>query len=72
MPFSPRALLAVGMLVGVIASAPAQSTPAHDIVIKNATVMTASHGTIERGSVWVHQGKIAGVGATSQRARGCR
>ena len=33
-----------------------------DFVIKNATVMTASHGTIERGSVWVHQGKIAGVG----------
>jgi imidazolonepropionase-like amidohydrolase len=35
-----------------------------DIVIRNATVMTASHGTIPRGSVWVHQGKIAGVGAT--------
>ncbi len=43
----------------------AQSTtvPA-DIVFKNATVMTASHGTIEHGSVWVHAGKIAGVGAT--------
>ena len=39
------------------------SAPA-DLVIKNATVMTASHGTIERGSVWVHAGKIAGVGAT--------
>ena len=35
-----------------------------DFVIKNATVMTASHGTLERGSVWVHQGKIAGVGVT--------
>jgi imidazolonepropionase-like amidohydrolase len=35
-----------------------------DLVIKNATVMTASHGTIDRGSVWVHQGKIAGVGVT--------
>ena len=33
-----------------------------DLVIKNATVMTASHGTIEHGSVWVHAGKIAGVG----------
>jgi len=38
--------------------------PAQDIVFKNATVMTASHGTIEHGSVWVHEGKIAGVGAT--------
>ena len=35
-----------------------------DFVIRNATVMTASHGTIERGSVWVHQGKIAGIGVT--------
>ena len=45
------------------------ATPAHaqtipDFVIKNATVMTASHGTIEHGSVWLHNGKIAGVGAT--------
>src|ERR1700712_2812592 len=40
----------------------AQQVP--DLVIKNATVMTASHGTIEHGSVWVHNGKIAGVGAT--------
>ena len=40
----------------------AQTSP--DLVIKNATVMTASHGTIEHGSVWVHNGKIAGVGAT--------
>src|ERR1700722_11158204 len=35
-----------------------------DLVIKNATVMTASHGTIQNGAVWVHNGKIAGVGAT--------
>ena len=40
------------------------STSPADLVIKNATVMTASHGTIEHGSVWVHAGKIAGVGAT--------
>src|SRR5438128_1456585 len=35
-----------------------------DLVIKNATVMTASHGTIQNGSVWLHNGKIAGVGTT--------
>ena len=35
-----------------------------DLVLKNATVMTVTHGTIEHGSVWVHNGKIAGVGAT--------
>ncbi|MFC5860889.1 amidohydrolase [Acidicapsa dinghuensis] len=43
----------------------AQSTaPPPDILIKNATVMTASHGTIPNGSVWVHEGKIAGVGTS--------
>jgi imidazolonepropionase-like amidohydrolase len=49
--------------LGVV-SLSAQSTSSQDIVIKNATVMTASHGTIEHGSVWVHAGKIAEVGAT--------
>jgi imidazolonepropionase-like amidohydrolase len=39
------------------------TTPAHDVVIRNATVMTATHGTIQNGSVWMHNGKIAGVGA---------
>ena len=38
--------------------------PALDLVVKDATVMTASHGTIEHGSVWIHAGKIAAVGAT--------
>src|SRR6202522_1220616 len=45
------------------ASAQSATAPA-DLVIKNATVMTASHGTIQHGSVWLHNGKIAGVGAT--------
>ena len=45
-------------------NAVAQQTAPPDLVLKNATVMTASHGTIEHGSVWVHAGKIAAVGAT--------
>src|SRR5271170_2645952 len=63
MPFSRRALSAVGLLVGAVASAHPQSTPPHDIVISNATVMTVTHGTLDHASVWVHAGKIAGVGA---------
>ncbi len=47
----------------MISAAQSPTAPA-DLVIKNATVMTASHGTIQHGSVWVHNGKIAGVGAT--------
>ena len=35
-----------------------------DWVITHATVMTASHGTLADTSVWVHAGKIAGIGAS--------
>ena len=48
--------------LGLLAQAP-ESAPT-DIVIKNATVMTVTHGTIERGSVWLHNGKIAGAGTS--------
>ena len=51
------------MVAGQTGAQQASTTPA-DLVIKNAIVMTASHGTIEHGYVWVHAGKIAGVGAT--------
>lgn len=55
-------LLATASWCGVVV---AQSAAAPvDLVIKNATVMTASHGTIEHGTVWVHNGKIAGVGTS--------
>jgi imidazolonepropionase-like amidohydrolase len=47
----------------LFAQASESASPA-DVVIKNATVMTVTHGTIEHGSVWLHNGKIAGVGAS--------
>jgi imidazolonepropionase-like amidohydrolase len=59
--------IAGAFMLSVAATLPAraQSSPAPaDLVIKNATVMTASHGTIQHGSVWLHHGRIAGVGAT--------
>ena len=33
-----------------------------EILIRNATIMTASHGTIENGSILIRNGKIAAVG----------
>ncbi len=45
-------------------TAPVNGTATHDIVIANATVMTVTHGTLEHASVWIHDGKIAGVGTT--------
>jgi imidazolonepropionase-like amidohydrolase len=38
--------------------------PAHDVVIKNGTILTVTHGTIQNGSVYIHDGKIAAVGQT--------
>jgi len=41
----------------------ATTASANDVVIRNGTIMTASRGTIQRGSVLVRNGKIAAVGA---------
>jgi imidazolonepropionase-like amidohydrolase len=40
----------------------AASEPAPVILIQNATLLTASHGTIEHGSILIKDGKIAEVG----------
>ena len=37
--------------------------PSPDVVIRNATVLTISHGRIENGSVLIRDGKIVSVGA---------
>jgi len=44
------------------ASAAGPAAPG-EILIKNATIMTASHGTINNGSILIRDGKIAEVGA---------
>src|SRR6185295_10075231 len=49
------------------ASATGPAAPA-EILIKNATIMTASHGTINNGSILIRDGKIAEVG-TNVKAR---
>src|SRR5438270_12815572 len=43
----------------------AQQAPAHsDVVIKNAIVMTATHGNLKNGSVYTKEAKIAAVGVS--------
>ncbi len=65
MRLTPTRKLALGCawlmltLAGFGQSAPA---PPNDIVIKNATVMTVTHGNIKNGSVYIKNGKIAAVG----------
>jgi hypothetical protein len=56
--------LSGAFVLSVVATvtATAQSSPAPtDLVIKNATVITASYWHYSAGGVWLHNGKIAGV-----------
>src|SRR5882672_119133 len=39
-------------------------TPPKDVVIKNAVLMTVTHGNIKNGSIYIKDGKIAAVGET--------
>jgi imidazolonepropionase-like amidohydrolase len=52
----------LGVLSATGSTAVAQSAAHHDVVIKNAIVMTATHGDIKNGSIYVKDGKIAAVG----------
>jgi imidazolonepropionase-like amidohydrolase len=36
----------------------------NDVVIRGATILTVTHGKIENGSIYVHNGKIAAIGKT--------
>src|SRR5438477_10725418 len=44
------------------ASSVVSATAQSETLIKNATIMTASHGTINNGSILIRDGKIAEVG----------
>ena len=48
------------------ATPPAVATPAaqNDVVIRGGTILTITHGKIENGSIYVHNGKIAAIGKT--------
>jgi len=63
-PARKLALRFVWLTLTLAAAAFAQSVPAahSDVLIKNATVMTVTHGNIKNGSVYIKDGKIAAVG----------
>jgi imidazolonepropionase-like amidohydrolase len=68
-PLNNRIRAAIVCLLGFFALpvlAPAANPPdaAPVILIQNATILTVSHGTIERGSILIKDGKIAEVGAS--------
>src|ERR1700724_4461617 len=58
--------LSIAAFVLISLNSPAQqsvgSSSHNEVVIKNAVVMTVTHGNIQNGSVYVKDGKIAAVG----------
>lgn len=59
------ATLASLLLVFVVSGWAQNEAPKpNEFVIKNATLLTVTHGKIEHGSVYVKDGKIVGFGAT--------
>jgi imidazolonepropionase-like amidohydrolase len=60
--YSAILLTALITTFGVVAQAQNKG----EVLIKNATVMTASHGVIEGGSILIRDGKIAAVGKNGE------
>lgn len=56
-------LASASLACGAAAQQPAAETH-NDVVIKNAFVLTVTHGDLKRGSVYIKDGKIAAVGET--------
>jgi len=52
------------VLAGPSKSPPVAAEASPVILIQNATILTVSHGTIERGSILIKDGKIAEIGAS--------
>jgi imidazolonepropionase-like amidohydrolase len=50
------------LVLGLLASPAARAQKSNVTLIRNATVLTITHGTIESGSVLIRDGKIAAVG----------
>jgi len=71
-----RILFSLLLVATLGAAAYAQDAPAsnasNEFVIKNATVLTATHGRIEHGSIYVKNGKIAAVGANVSAPAGVK
>src|SRR5262245_10083717 len=55
-------LVGCALCSGALWAQEAASAKAPDVVIKNALLMTVTHGNIQNGSVYIKGGKIAAVG----------
>ncbi len=51
-------------------SSSSASTAHNDVVIRGGTILTVTHGRIENGSIYIHNGKIVAVGQSVQAPAG--
>jgi imidazolonepropionase-like amidohydrolase len=59
----PRALFLLSLLFLAAGTLAAQQPAAHnEVLIKNGTILTITHGTIQNGSIYIKDGKIVAVG----------
>jgi imidazolonepropionase-like amidohydrolase len=56
--------------LGESAASSAPSEIHNDVVIRGGTLLTVTHGRIENGSIYIHNGKIAAIGKTVQAPAG--
>jgi imidazolonepropionase-like amidohydrolase len=64
-PGWPVLLVCLASVFAVTPLAAAQQSPAathNDVVIRGGTLLTVTHGRIENGSIYIHDGKIVAVG----------
>ncbi len=67
-----RYSLSVCLLLATALGGAALAQDRGEVLIKNATILTASHGTIENGSILVRNGKIVAVGKDVTASAGAK
>jgi imidazolonepropionase-like amidohydrolase len=65
-------ILSVSMLGTVRARQPSQQSGATETLIRHATVLTVSHGTLENSDILIRGGKIAAIGQNLKARPGAR
>jgi imidazolonepropionase-like amidohydrolase len=67
-----RASFAILFALAVLAAPAARAQDSSATLIRNATILTVSHGTIENGSILIRNGKISAVGKNLKAPKGAK
>jgi imidazolonepropionase-like amidohydrolase len=67
-----RAIFAILLALTALAAPATRAQDSSITLIRNATILTVSHGTIENGSILIRDGKIAAVGKNLKAPSGAK